>query len=75
MRRSTTALSGPFAPVMVLIGMTTGHPPVGILSVALPAAVAVTNGRGLVQWSSEAFLNVVDGLGEQLLAGARFAAQ
>ena len=31
---------------------------------ALPAAVAVTNGRGLVQWSSEAFLNAVDGLGD-----------
>jgi two-component system cell cycle sensor histidine kinase/response regulator CckA len=31
---------------------------------ALPAAVAVTNGRGLVQWSSEAFLSVVDGLGD-----------
>ena len=31
---------------------------------ALPAAVAVTNGRGLVQWSSEAFLNIVDGLGD-----------
>ena len=31
---------------------------------ALPAAVAVTNGRGLVQWSSDAFLNLVDGLGD-----------
>ena len=31
---------------------------------ALPAAVAVTNGRGLVQWSSEAFLNLVGGLGD-----------
>ena len=33
---------------------------------ALPAAVAVTNGRGLIQWSSEAFLNAVDGLGDNL---------
>ena len=31
---------------------------------ALPSAVAVTNGRGLVQWSSEAFLTVVGGLGD-----------
>ena len=31
---------------------------------ALPAAVAVTNSRGLVQWSSEAFLNLVGGLGD-----------
>ncbi len=34
----------------------------GIIS-ALPAAVAVTNKRGLIQWGSEAFLNTVGGLG------------
>ncbi len=31
---------------------------------ALPAAVAVTNSRGLVQWSSETFLSLVGGLGD-----------
>ena len=30
----------------------------------LPAAVAVTNSRGLVQWSSEAFVNAVGGLSD-----------
>jgi len=31
---------------------------------ALPAAVAVSNGRGLIQWSSEAFLSAVGGFGD-----------
>ncbi len=31
---------------------------------ALPAAVAVSNCRGLIQWNSEAFLNAVGGLGD-----------
>ena len=31
---------------------------------ALPAAVAVSDGRGLIQWSSETFLNAVGGLAD-----------
>jgi two-component system cell cycle sensor histidine kinase/response regulator CckA len=35
----------------------------GRIFTALPAAVAVTSKKGLIQWASEAFLNTVGGLG------------
>ncbi len=37
--------------------------PVQRLFSALPAAVAVSDGRGLIQWSSDSFVNAVSGVG------------